>query len=551
MTGFVMEPATGYRTGVVTRDEPGVPTSPTMRVAVIGGGPKAFHAVERLVHRWLTGSCPAQRLQIDVFEPDRFGAGAVWNARQPDELRVNYAATAVDAWVRGDSDERCAIVPDSDQRSLVDWLDATTGPDPFPSRRAVGDYLSAAAATFVDHLPESIAFTQHRTRVASVERAGGCWRVVTDEDGTFETEQVLLATGHASTWTGALTASGIADAIPAYPTDGWDAAVRSARPGSTVAVRGFGLTAIDVALRAEVIAPRVVIRPFARAGRPVLAKPVPDAAPLIGQDAAIRRGLEVLSCGSPDGPDGPAGLVVAAVLATVAAVDPESVDEARTYLTTGVGRHVVSPLEELRTSVRQAFGDEAPGAAAIVGDAWRRLYREIVPILAHRGPEGCWSASIDGLQRRMERLAFGPPPTTARRFVDMIDRGFVRLDALTGASLDARTRPIRLRTPDEVLAVDVLIDAVLPPPGVPDGVTGPVAGLLEAGRLRRVGGGRGIVVTADGCCVDASGRVDPTLSAIGRPTEDCIVGNDTLSRTLHDVADRWARHIARFEGILR
>lgn len=516
----------------------------TTRVAVIGGGPKAFHAVERLVHRWLTEPRRVERLRIDVVEPERFGAGAVWNDRQPDELRVNYAATAVDAWVRGAPDQCCTIVPDREQRTLVEWLEDTTGDDPFPSRRAVGDYLSAAAATFVAHLPDSIDLSQHRTRATSVERLGARWHVVT-ADGRLETDHVLLATGHASTWAGALAASAETGAIAAYPTSAWEAAVRAAPPGATVAVRGFGLTAIDVALRAAAIAPHVVIRPFARTGLPLLAKPMPHAAPLAGCDAAIRRGLEVLSSGSPEDSRGPAGLVLDTVLATVTARDPDSSDAARAYLTSGVGPTPMTPHEELRASVRQAFGDEVPGAAAIVGDAWRRLYPQIVPVLARRGPDGCWSASIDGLQRRLERLAFGPPPTTARRVVDLIDRGFVRLDALTGASLDTTTVPARLRTPTDDFEVEVVIDAVLPPPGLPDGSGGPVARLLAAGHLRRVCGGRGIEVTPDGCCVDAAGRVDPTLSAIGRPTEDCIVGNDTLSRTLHDVADRWACHLAR------
>jgi hypothetical protein len=35
----------------------------------------------------------------------------------------------------------------------------------------------------------------------------------------------------------------------------------------------------------------------------------------------------------------------------------------------------------------------------------------------------------------------------------------------------------------------------------------------------------------------------PGLAAIGRPTEDSVIGNDTLSRTLHPLADRWARRV--------
>jgi diaminopimelate decarboxylase len=58
-----------------------------------------------------------------------------------------------------------------------------------------------------------------------------------------------------------------------------------------------------------------------------------------------------------------------------------------------------------------------------------------------------------------------------------------------------------------------------------------------------VPGGRGLEVTVDTACVGRHGSPSPGLSAIGRPTEDSVVGNDTLNRALHPQADRWARRI--------
>ena len=51
--------------------------------------------------------------------------------------------------------------------------------------------------------------------------------------------------------------------------------------------------------------------------------------------------------------------------------------------------------------------------------------------------------------------------------------------------------------------------------------------------------------TADGTCRARDGSLSPGLSAIGRPTEDSVIGNDTLSRTLHPHADRWAGSVVR------
>ena len=45
-------------------------------------------------------------------------------------------------------------------------------------------------------------------------------------------------------------------------------------------------------------------------------------------------------------------------------------------------------------------------------------------------------------------------------------------------------------------------------------------------------------------CIGRDGAPTPGLSAIGRPTEDSVIGNDTLGRTLHPHADRWARRVS-------
>jgi diaminopimelate decarboxylase len=88
-----------------------------------------------------------------------------------------------------------------------------------------------------------------------------------------------------------------------------------------------------------------------------------------------------------------------------------------------------------------------------------------------------------------------------------------------------------------------VVDAVLSPPGVPD-EPGPLHdGLLRDGAVRRRPGRRGLDVDRDASCLDREGRPSAGLSAVGRPTEDAVIGNDTLTRTLHADPDRWARRM--------
>jgi diaminopimelate decarboxylase len=101
-----------------------------------------------------------------------------------------------------------------------------------------------------------------------------------------------------------------------------------------------------------------------------------------------------------------------------------------------------------------------------------------------------------------------------------------------------------LRSEHGEQAIDVVVDAVLPGPGA-RGHTGVLGQLLAAGHAHSPAGRRGLEIGADGGCRRSDGRRAPGLSAIGRPTEDWVIGNDTLSRTMHPQADRWARRIAQ------
>ena len=54
-----------------------------------------------------------------------------------------------------------------------------------------------------------------------------------------------------------------------------------------------------------------------------------------------------------------------------------------------------------------------------------------------------------------------------------------------------------------------------------------------------------MAVAPDACCLASDGTRIRGLSALGRPTEDVVIGNDTLSRSLHSAADLWAERVAR------
>ena len=173
---------------------------------------------------------------------------------------------------------------------------------------------------------------------------------------------------------------------------------------------------------------------------------------------------------------------------------------------------------------------------------WRSLYPALVARLGGDGLQTRdWPAFLR-LSAEMERIAFGPPPLNAAKLLALVDAGRIDLSFLRAATLASEHGHTALRSERGTRTVDVVIDAVLPAPGASnDG--GLVGRLVTDGHARVPEGRRGLEVTPAGSCRGRDGSITPGLSAVGRPTEDSVIGNDTLSRTLHPQADRWARRI--------
>ena len=507
-----------------------------MRVAIIGFGPRGLFALERLLDH--ARGLPATSLEIDLFEPHgSLAAGPNYDPGQPGCLRMNYPAERIDMWWP-DS----AAVPARARRSFVAWRALTGEPDDgaFPSRAAVGRYLSGGLELLLEHAPRHVTV---RLRAVAVDRLTPLehgWEVAADGAPAEAYDEVLVTTGH----------------LPGspFPVDRWLSAAQIA-PGSVVAVRGFALTFLDVALaltdgrdaRSAVAA----IVPFSRTGRPMLAKPAPAVAAAIpGLEAIAERGRRaLLASASP----ARLGRDVLPILARVvreslgaAGVLPQR-DPGDWLADAHSGVPVVSDLSaaaELGRSLAVADGSAPPDLSWALGHAWRELYPAIVARLGADGLEERDWPAFRHLAAELERVAFGPPPVNAARLLELVDAGRVDLSYVAGGRiLEREGRPL-VALGDRARPVDAIVDAVLPGPGVRTGSRSLPARLVSDGHARIARFRRGLEVAPDGTCIGRDGTPSHGLAVIGRPTEDWVIGNDTLDRTLHPHVDRWARRVA-------
>ena len=250
-------------------------------VAVIGLGSRGCSVLERIVtHARLAGPA-AGAVRVEVIDPTCSGAG-VHDPGQPDYLLLNTTCAQVsmfpDACTVGDA-------VDGGGPTLYDWVTGrglriaedgfTVGshgrairPVDFLPRRVLGQYLGAFVDDVLRRVPAHVQVRLHRAAAASMSSLPDGGLAVALSDGTeVRTGYAFLTTGYTGN-AGSPGAAGLASAggcgaggacaggagagaepgrqrriAEPYPLPERTAAVR---PGQSVAIGGFGLSAMDL-----------------------------------------------------------------------------------------------------------------------------------------------------------------------------------------------------------------------------------------------------------------------------------------------------------------
>lgn len=559
-----------------------------LRLAVVGIGPKGLYVLERLALELASGVL-SRPVDCYLFEPHPYpGAGPVYDPRQPHYLRLNFANRFVDLWSR----DRPAAMPRltaSPRLSLVEWLQchrpSLAEAGAYAPRAVVGDYLHNGYQTVVSELRRYGRVRLLSDTVTSIVRCGQGWEVGTD-NLRLEVDEVVLTTGHDSR--GNPPTEPHRRLIPAvFPVTKYLSTERIPA-GSEVAIRGFGLTALDAVLALfegrggrfridgdtaslgyEPGADEAAVAiPFSRSGRPMVPKPDPRRWSALPQldghwaDGRARLRQRVAETGHLDVEILRRTLLETAFAAhgTAWAAHPARRADAGPNLDSLAvhldflwshrhGRYAGESISSaLSRSLEVAYGERAPDDAWALGAAWRGLYPTLVEVFAAGvGLAASGRQTFYRLAVEMERLAFGPPAENAARFLALVRSGRVDLSWVDNPSLDlAGPRP-RLRRSaaagageGQVRTVDVIVHAVLAPPGIAPHGSPLFDRLRRDGNLRLVPGTGGADIDGQGQAVDIDGRLSAGLAVLGRPTEGCVLGNDTLSRTLHPQIAAWA-----------
>jgi hypothetical protein len=244
------------------------------RIAIVGGGPRATYALERLAAMFRIAP-PARALRVAVFERSGlFGAGETHSPDQPATSYLNRVVGQV-AFAADESNEAARdLLPPALRRTFAQWCSArhrATGDERFdlladdvPRRYIHGLALRDAFERYVAILRRSgVAVELHSaevTDVSSDEGEGGPVSIHSKGAAAapLRVDRALFVTGHSYNRPkpGSLGSTlaefarqtpGVRYVEHAYPLE-QAVSEAVAPPGCRVGLRGLGLTAIDVVL---------------------------------------------------------------------------------------------------------------------------------------------------------------------------------------------------------------------------------------------------------------------------------------------------------------
>ncbi|WP_326770477.1 FAD/NAD(P)-binding protein (plasmid) [Streptomyces sp. NBC_01591] len=241
---------------------PQAPSQGPYTIAVVGTGPRGISVLERLAVR-LREAAEHDPRPVTIYAVDavEVGAGRIWRTDQDPWFAMNTVIGQVTMF---------SGAPDGGRPrpgagpSLGQWLHEYAperarpgdGHDPhdFASRLEYGRYLRFVYRAVTDELPPHVRLIPVLGRVTSV-RPGqdGRYRVAVGEQRTFEADKVVLTTGHPDNDPDDFdrAMSGFAEGrTGVHYLSGNSAAdmdlAEKILPGTTVAVRGMGLSFYDV-----------------------------------------------------------------------------------------------------------------------------------------------------------------------------------------------------------------------------------------------------------------------------------------------------------------
>ncbi|MDO5726460.1 MAG: FAD/NAD(P)-binding protein [Bowdeniella nasicola] len=542
-------------------------------IAIIGAGPRGLAALQSLFasasdeSRHTVYLCGVRNEAGELIA----GWGSAYQPDQGDYIRLNANADIVDLWRHERAKVASSVahalphatpecVGDLERPSFRTWARQYSprwADEQFPPRAVIGAYYQHCFQLLRQRVPPGWTFVELAC-ARQINPAGSHrWQVVTDER-TIIVDELLLAVGHATTHPDPLTAKMIGtDAVRCFPSPYPLAQLGDLPAGAHVAVRGAGLSFLDIALELtegrggtfhhDERAPTLLryqpsgrevgtILPLGLTGRFAEAKPPRHLLTDVLNDGELERLLTLLH--EAESLARVCEIIERALvgIALRIGLSQRDVTDFLTPPSPGPNRAARSLLD----SVQVSLGIKRPTFAAYAGAMWAHIADEIVAVVSHiHWPKPHWQ-NFERLMQACTPHSYGPPPLGAQKLATLITAGVVDPSWLDRGISQTQIGQLHRNE----IQLDAVIDAVLPPAGWWSQAYPQLSGLEEYlgmwPKFAETMGRDGVRIDQCARVLAATGRPVGGLAAIGRMTNNWVLSNDTLNRDVHDHPQRWA-----------
>jgi len=572
------------------------------RTAIIGVGPRGLVALENLLNVFSDVNLTAD-VECHLFDSSDYpGAGPNY---APDQLECNQLNVPLRTMPISRRSEvsgkiRIPSFPSFEQwyRGLHPIDDSQT--DHFPPRAQIGLYLQERLAALLSEPSIMSRVTVHSDTVVDLLQQRDGWSVQTQQ-ATHDTlfDDVLVTVGHQptkldaslETWSNSLTTN---DSrllfVEPYPND---RIVNEHRihNGTTVALRGMGLSMIDVVKSLTIgrngkfeptgfdrmaqqyypsgEEPRRIV-PFSLDGQPMAPKPVneeiderfrPSDDVINSVEQALAANLSL-----PPGEHGLRDLLIELACHAVVPIfqtlhvleypttsnhcqlqSAESLTScAQQWLLSESFAHPTivdrstSTVDIMHQFLEMAHGIFPPSLDYCLGQVWKHLQPSFYRLLSFRDFEGDVIASAIELDQRLKRYAFGPPAEAIARLIALCDVGILQFRIADDPDIALIDKGWQFTDGADILVAQCLVNSVLSPPDVALMDSALVNQLKDREVLKLVHDGLGARAKSDSQLVP----IDQSVAAAGRLIYGTVFEADALVCCFGEDLLRWASGVA-------
>ncbi|MGR3474862.1 MAG: hypothetical protein ACU0CJ_11120, partial [Sulfitobacter sp.] len=143
----------------------------------------------------------------------------------------------------------------------------------------------------------------------------------------------------------------------------------------------------------------------------------------------------------------------------------------------------------------------------------------------------------------LKRYSYGPPLSSARELLALIDAGLVDLSFATNPEITNSAQGWTLQAEGQAAEVSVIVDAVLPAPNLSGIAAPPLPDLISQGLLSPLSSDLAAATAPDGTLRGRDGRPVPGLCLLGRLALGSVTAVDSLHDCFGQSADRWAQGV--------